>query len=59
VTMAEVEGWATAVEAGEGRRGYPMPAVSVYGLGSELLRLGRHARSGSPKQAVRGRRDRG
>lgn len=38
VTMAEVEGWATAVEAGEGRRGYPMPAMSVYGLGSEVLR---------------------
>jgi hypothetical protein len=32
VSTAEVEAWAEAVEAGEGRRGYPMPVVSVHGL---------------------------
>lgn len=32
VTTAEVRAWAAAIEAGEGRQGYPMPAVSVYGL---------------------------
>lgn len=32
VTVAEVESWAAAVEAGGGTHGYPMPVVSVYGL---------------------------
>jgi hypothetical protein len=32
LTAAEVRAWAGAVEAGEGRRGYPMPVVFVHGF---------------------------
>jgi hypothetical protein len=37
VSAAEVEAWARAVEDGEGRRGYPMPVVSVHGLVNGIL----------------------
>jgi hypothetical protein len=37
VSATEVEAWAGAVEDGEGRRGYPMPVVSVHGLISGII----------------------
>jgi hypothetical protein len=32
ITRREIDGWADAVEAGEGRSGYPMPAIGIHGL---------------------------
>ena len=37
VTTEEVEAWADAVEAGEGRHGYPMPVVAVHGLVTAIV----------------------
>jgi hypothetical protein len=32
IVRAEVDSWVEAVEAGEGRSGYPMPVVGIHGL---------------------------
>lgn len=37
VTMDDVEGWWSAVSAGGGAAGYPMPAIALHGLTSGMI----------------------